>query len=101
MTPRRIADLSVYPIGLGAMPLSDPAMLAERPRALATVHAALDSGVTLVDTSDIYAPDGEHFGHNEVLVGEAVRSWAGSRGRSCPDRDRDQGRDHPSSRPGR
>jgi aryl-alcohol dehydrogenase-like predicted oxidoreductase len=60
------------------MPLSDPAMLSERPRALATVHAALDSGVTLVDTADIYAPDGEHFGHNEVLVGEAVRSWAGS-----------------------
>jgi aryl-alcohol dehydrogenase-like predicted oxidoreductase len=78
MTPRRIADLSVHPIGLGAMPLSDPAMLSERPRALATVHAALDSGVTLVDTADIYAPDGEHFGHNEVLVGEAVRSWAGS-----------------------
>jgi aryl-alcohol dehydrogenase-like predicted oxidoreductase len=78
MTPRRIADLSVHPIGLGAMPLSDPVMLAERPRALATVHAALDSGVTLVDTADIYAPDGEHFGHNEVLVGEAVRSWAGS-----------------------
>jgi aryl-alcohol dehydrogenase-like predicted oxidoreductase len=78
MTDRRIADLSVHPIGLGAMPLSDPAMLAERPRALATVHAALDSGVTLVDTADIYAPDGEHFGHNEVLVGEAVRSWAGS-----------------------
>jgi aryl-alcohol dehydrogenase-like predicted oxidoreductase len=78
MTPRRLADLSVHPIGLGAMPLSDPAMLAERPRALATVHAALDSGVTLVDTADIYAPDGEHFGHNEVLVGEAVRSWAGS-----------------------
>ena len=78
MTSRRIADLTVHPIGLGAMPLSDRAMLGERPRALATVHAALDSGVTLVDTADIYAPDGEHFGHNEVLVGEAVRSWAGS-----------------------
>ena len=78
MTPRRIADMPVHPIGLGAMPLSFPGMLAERPRALATVHAALDSGVTLVDTADIYAPDAEHFGHNEVLVGEAVRSWAGS-----------------------
>jgi aryl-alcohol dehydrogenase-like predicted oxidoreductase len=78
MTPRRIAELSVHPVGLGAMPLSDQAMLAERPRALATVHAALDSGVTLVDTANIYAPDGQHFGHNEVLVGEAVRSWAGS-----------------------
>ena len=78
MASRRIADLSVYPVGLGAMPLSDPVMLAERPRALATVHAALDSGITLVDTADIYAPDGERFGHNEILVGEAVRSWAGS-----------------------
>lgn len=78
MTPRLIATLSVYPIGLGCMPLSDPAMLVERPRAMAAVHAALDSGVTLLDTADIYAPDGGNFGHNEVLVGEAVRSWAGS-----------------------
>lgn len=78
MGPRRIAELSVHPIGLGAMPLSDAAMLAERPRALATVHAALDSGITLVDTADIYAPDGDQFGHNEVLVAEAVRTWAGS-----------------------
>jgi aryl-alcohol dehydrogenase-like predicted oxidoreductase len=66
------------------MPLSDIAMLAERPRALATVHAALDSGMTLLDTADIYAPDGAHFGHNEVLVGEAARSWAAS----SEDRDR-------------
>ena len=78
MTPRLIATLSVYPIGLGCMPLSDPAMLVERPRAMAAVHAALDSGVTLLDTADIYAPEGGSFGHNEVLVGEAVRSWAGS-----------------------
>jgi aryl-alcohol dehydrogenase-like predicted oxidoreductase len=40
--------------------------------------------MTLLDTADIYAPDGAHFGHNEVLVGEAVRSWAGS----SADRDR-------------
>ncbi len=78
MSTRTIADLSVHPIGLGGMPLSSRHMLAERPRALATVHAALDSGMTLVDTANIYAPDGAHFGHNEVLVGEAVRSWAGS-----------------------
>jgi len=84
MAPRSIADLSVHPIGLGCMPLSDPGMLAERPRALATVHAALDSGITLLDTADIYAPDGANFGHNEVLVGEAVRAWAGS----AADRDR-------------
>ena len=84
MTSRRIADLAVHPIGLGCMPLSDPSMLDDRPRALATVHAALDSGMTLLDTADIYAPDGARFGHNEVLVGEAVRSWAGS----SADRDR-------------
>ncbi len=84
MTQRRIAALSVHPIGLGCMPLSGAGMLAERPRALATVHAALDSGMTLLDTADIYAPDGAQFGHNEVLVGEAVRSWAGS----SVDRDR-------------
>jgi aryl-alcohol dehydrogenase-like predicted oxidoreductase len=84
MATRRIAELTVHPIGLGCMPLSDQQMLAERPRALATVHAALDSGVTLLDTADIYAPDGHHVGHNEVLVGEAVRSWAGS----SADRDR-------------
>ncbi len=84
MTPRLIATLSVYPIGLGCMPLSDPAMLVERPRAMATVHAALDSGITMLDTADIYAPDGANVGHNEVLVGEAVRSWAGS------DADRDR-----------
>lgn len=84
MLTRAIADLHVHPIGLGCMPLSDAAMLSERPRALATVHAALDSGVTLLDTADIYAPDGAQFGHNEVLVAEAVRAWSAS----SEDRDR-------------
>jgi aryl-alcohol dehydrogenase-like predicted oxidoreductase len=84
MDARRIADLSVFPIGLGCMPLSDRRMVPERPRALATVHAALDSGVTLLDTADIYAPGGAHVGHNEVLVAEALRTW----GASSQDRDR-------------
>jgi aryl-alcohol dehydrogenase-like predicted oxidoreductase len=66
------------------MPLSDRRMLAERPRAHATVHAALDSGVTMLDTADIYAPDGANVGHNEVLVAEALRGW----GASSQDRDR-------------
>ncbi|HEX6887931.1 MAG TPA: aldo/keto reductase [Candidatus Nanopelagicales bacterium] len=80
MSERRLADLSVFPIGLGCMPLSDRRMLAERPRAIATVHAALDSGMTLLDTANIYAPDSAQVGHNEVLVGEALRAW-GSAGR--------------------
>jgi len=43
MSPRRIADLSVYPIGLGAMPLSDRAMLAEREVGLELSDAARDA----------------------------------------------------------
>ena len=78
MTARTFSDLTVHPIGLGCMLLSNRSMLAERPRALATVHAALDSGMTLLDTADIYAPDGGRFGHNEILVAEALRTWAGS-----------------------
>ena len=46
MDPRSLGDLSVFPIGLGCMPLSNRVLVAERPRALATVHAALDSGMT-------------------------------------------------------
>jgi aryl-alcohol dehydrogenase-like predicted oxidoreductase len=76
MSYRPLGHLDVFAIGLGCMPLSQPGILQDRARALATVHAALDAGVTLLDTADIYAPDGEHFGHNEELVAEAVRTWA-------------------------
>ncbi|PRQ08127.1 aldo/keto reductase [Enhygromyxa salina] len=75
MDHHALGDLDISGIGLGCMPLSQPGLLPDRPRALATVHAALDAGVTLLDTADIYAPDGERFGHNEELVGEAIRTW--------------------------
>src|SRR3712207_8303393 len=39
------------------------------------VHAALDAGVTLVDTADAYARDESEFGHNESLVASALRSY--------------------------
>jgi len=42
------------------------------------VHAALDAGVTLIDTADIYAPSWDTMGHNERIVGRAVRSWGGN-----------------------
>jgi aryl-alcohol dehydrogenase-like predicted oxidoreductase len=74
---RRIGDLSVSAIGLGCMPLSDARMLADRDRAIATVHRALDLGITLLDTSNIYAPSWDSVGHNEALVAEAVRTYAG------------------------
>ncbi|MGP5078333.1 aldo/keto reductase [Brachybacterium alimentarium] len=77
---RRIGSLSVSALGLGAMPLSqgrgEPA---PAERATATIHAALDAGVTLLDTADIYAPSWDTMGHNEELVAEALRSWGGDR----------------------
>ncbi|MBI1376904.1 MAG: aldo/keto reductase [Frankiales bacterium] len=69
-------------VGIGAMPLSDgTGGRADRPRdeAIGVLHHAFDVGLTLVDTADIYAPDGYGYGHNEELVGEAVRTWSGGR----------------------
>lgn len=80
---RQIGPWSVPAIGLGCMPLSvspslRPDSASDRERAIGVVHAALDAGVRLLDTADIYAPSWDTFGHNEVLVGEAVRSWRGA-----------------------
>jgi aryl-alcohol dehydrogenase-like predicted oxidoreductase len=81
---RRLGDRTVSAVGLGCMPLSNGRMVDERERAVATVRAALDAGVTLLDTANIYAPSWDQVGHNEALVAEAVRSWASS----SQDRDR-------------
>ncbi len=79
MHTRRIGDLDVFPIGLGCMQLSGRRMLDHRDRAISTIHAALDAGVTLLDTANIYAPDAGAFGHNERLVAEAVDCYSGRR----------------------
>lgn len=50
-----------------------------RDRALATVHAALEAGIRLIDTADVYAPSWDTMGHNEILVAEALAGWAGDR----------------------
>jgi aryl-alcohol dehydrogenase-like predicted oxidoreductase len=60
------------------MPPSKAWILDERDKALDVIHAALDAGVRLLDTSDIYAPTWNSVGHNEILVAEAVRSWKGT-----------------------
>nr|WP_210727992.1 aldo/keto reductase [Cellulomonas septica] len=76
---RQLGPFHVSPVGLGAMPLSmnaDKAYPSEAD-AIATIHAALDAGVTLIDTADIYGPSWDAMGHNERLVGEAVRTWGG------------------------
>ena len=74
---RRIGDQTVSAIGLGAMPLSTKTDRPSREDAVATVHAALDAGVTLVDTADAYAADESEFGHNESLVAEALATYGG------------------------
>ncbi|MFE4868469.1 aldo/keto reductase [Streptomyces sp. NPDC056682] len=56
-------------LGLGCMGMSALYGTADRGESIATIHAALDAGVTLLDTGDFYA-----MGHNEMLIGEALRS---------------------------
>ena len=49
----------------------------DRARAIATVHAALDAGVTFIDTADAYTIDADGPGHNETLITEALASYPG------------------------
>lgn len=79
MKQRTLAGRRVSAIGLGAMPLSmnNDGEYPALEDAIATVHAALDAGVTLVDTADIYAPAWNEMGHNERIVAEALRTWSG------------------------
>ena len=64
----------VSAVGLGCMGMSGAYGPTDRAEAIATIHAALDAGITLLDTGDFYG-----MGHNELLIAEALRG-----------RDRDQ-----------
>ena len=58
--------------------------LQDRPseaQAVRVIHASLDSGVSLVDTANVYCLDQPELGHNERLVARALASWAGRRER--------------------
>jgi aryl-alcohol dehydrogenase-like predicted oxidoreductase len=67
-------DLRISALGLGCMGMSDFYGPANEAESIATIHAALDAGITLLDSGDFYGS-----GHNELLIREALRS-----------RDRDQ-----------
>ncbi|QHT57272.1 aldo/keto reductase [Cellulomonas sp. H30R-01] len=76
MQTRSIGDRQVSAIGLGGMPMSIEGRPDEA-RSVATIHAALDAGVTLIDTADAYHRDADEVGHNEELIARALRSWGG------------------------
>ena len=76
MRQRTIGDVHVSAIGLGGMPMSIEGR-PDRDRSLATVHAALDAGVTLIDTADAYHLDSGDVGHNELLIAEALATYGG------------------------
>ncbi len=73
MQTRRIGDVEVSAIGLGGMPMSIEGRPDEA-RSLATLHAALDAGLTLIDTADAYHRDADEVGHNETLIAKALAS---------------------------
>jgi aryl-alcohol dehydrogenase-like predicted oxidoreductase len=80
MQTRTLGPFTVSAIGLGGMPMSmnDDKKYPDQAQAFATVHAALDAGVTFIDTADIYAPSWDTMGHNEELIGKALKSYSGS-----------------------
>jgi len=73
---RRIGDTEVSSIGLGGMPMSIEGRPDEQ-RSIATIHAALDVGITLIDTADAYHLTANDIGHNEALIAKALASYDG------------------------
>ena len=76
MQTRRIGNLEVTAIGLGGMPMSIEGRPDEA-RSIATIHAALEVGVTLFDTADSYHLHADDVGHNESLIARGIASWGG------------------------
>ncbi|HEX2286504.1 MAG TPA: aldo/keto reductase, partial [Mycobacterium sp.] len=69
MRTKTLGTLTTSEVGLGCMGMSGAYGESDRAESIATVHAAIDAGITLVDTGDFYG-----MGHNELLLAEALRS---------------------------
>ncbi|MFC8797552.1 aldo/keto reductase [Promicromonospora sp. NPDC057138] len=76
LATRKIGGRAVSAIGLGGMPMSIEGR-PDRDRSIATIHAAVDAGVTFIDTADAYHLHADEVGHNEELIAEALRSYGG------------------------
>ena len=74
MRTRTIGPVTVSAIGLGGMPMSIEGRPDEE-RSIRTIHAALDAGVTLIDTADAYHLHAGETGHNERLIAKALASY--------------------------
>jgi aryl-alcohol dehydrogenase-like predicted oxidoreductase len=70
----------VSPVGFGAMKLSIDGRPTEG-EALRVLCGALDAGIDLIDTADVYSLDAGDLGHNERLVARALEAWGGDRER--------------------
>jgi aryl-alcohol dehydrogenase-like predicted oxidoreductase len=68
----------VTAIGLGGARIALSPVIPDERSAIRMVHAALDAGVTLLDTADVYSPR-LGAGYSESVFGRAVRAWAGGR----------------------
>jgi aryl-alcohol dehydrogenase-like predicted oxidoreductase len=74
MHQRSIGAAMVSAVGLGAMPMSIEGR-PEEERSIRTIHAALDAGVTLIDTADAYHLHAGETGHNERLIARALATY--------------------------
>ena len=75
---RPVGPWAVSAIGLGGAPIALAAEIPDQRRAVRMVQAALDAGVTLLDTADVYSPElGQ--GYSESVFGRAVRTWGPGR----------------------
>jgi aryl-alcohol dehydrogenase-like predicted oxidoreductase len=77
MHTRTIGPVTVSAIGLGGMPMSIEGRPDEQ-QSIRTIHAALDAGVSLIDTADAYHLRAGETGHNERLVAKALASYSGN-----------------------
>src|SRR5450755_20492 len=76
MQTRQIGSVAGSAIGLGGMPMSIEGRPDEE-RSIRTIHAALDAGVTLIDTADAYHVNAGEAGHNERLIAKALATYPG------------------------